>query len=575
MDPEGPELGMSELHEAQRNARTFRTLVENSRDMFLTASPEGGILFANRALRDRAGERSRVGSPVWDLFGPASAEAVSEQGLHAVGDGTRRWSADLELLCADGRALEVESTWFPLDDASPAPQVGAVLHGRDRTARALGRLQEVTDAALGSLGLEDLLDALPVRLANALGVDVVRILLVTEAADMLEVRGSYGLDLAELQADVIPLDGPVAGAVARNRSAVVIDLDRTEPHTPELRQRVRTLAGVPLLHDERLVGVLDVGSAARRDFSRDDMDLLHHAAGRVAAALERAISFRRQREIAETLQASLLPAELPSIAGLDVAARYWAAGEGAEVGGDFYDVFALGDPSSWAFAIGDVCGKGVSAAAVTGVVRSTLRVAARHQRSPRTVLSWLNEALRELGVETRDTYCSTFYARIDASPDGFEICAASAGHPYPVLVRADGSTELFGKPGSLLGIFADVDLSEVQTTIGPGDTLVLYTDGVTDVPPPADIDDDLLISLVVDAVTADRHRDAASIADRFGEAVARRRPMNERADDVAIVVLRAGGLPGAAPLDPEVAEYAVAEPVVRVQERACKPERSA
>lgn len=434
---------------------------------------------------------------------------------------------------------------------SLADRAGIVISSADAlseseaTTRTLTRLQGISDVALGSLGLDDLLEDLPTRLARTLGVDVVRILLLSDTAEALEVRGSVGLDLPEPSDRMIPITGTVAGLVARTRGPTMMDLTVDTPGSHELGLRVRSLCGVPLLHEDRLVGVLDVGTTARRQFSQEDITLLRIAAGRIATAVDVARTHAQQHEIALTLQASLLPARLPTIEGIDIAARYWAAGQGIEVGGDFYDAFALPEPATWGIAIGDVCGKGAAAAAVMGVTRSTLRAASRHQRSPRAALTWLNEALHD--GERPETYCSTYYARVEGERGRFAVTAASAGHPYPVIVRADLTAEFLGRPGSLLGLGGVVELEEVTTGLLPGDTMVLYTDGVTDVSPPADIDDDLLQDLAVEAVRTGGGGGAERIADLLGEALFLRCPAAQRTDDIALVVLQVVGCPTAIP----------------------------
>ena len=189
----------------------------------------------------------------------------------------------------------------------------------------------------------------------------------------------------------------------------------------------------------------------------------------------------RHRRISETLQRALLPPGLPTIPGVELAVRYWPAGRMVEAGGDFYDVFAIG-PQRWAILIGDVCGTGPDAAALTGIARHTVRAAARHGHNHRVVLEWLNEAI---GNSDRDRFCTAVYATIEADGDHWRLTTSSAGHPRPIVARRDGAAAPLGQHGSLIGVFPDLDVTITDIDLGPGDTVVLYTDGLTDLPHPA------------------------------------------------------------------------------------------
>jgi serine phosphatase RsbU (regulator of sigma subunit)/GAF domain-containing protein/anti-sigma regulatory factor (Ser/Thr protein kinase) len=185
--------------------------------------------------------------------------------------------------------------------------------------------------------------------------------------------------------------------------------------------------------------------------------------------------------LARTLQQSLLPPALPSIAGLDVAARYHPAGEGAEVGGDFYDVFQTGR-QTWALVMGDVCGKGAEAARLTALTRYTVRTAAMEHRSPARILNTLNTAMRRATPfdDDRDRFASVAMCILRRREGKVRVTLASGGHPAPLLVRADGTVERLGAEGMLLGLFDEVRLRDRNVDLRRGDTLLLYTDGVTE-----------------------------------------------------------------------------------------------
>jgi len=194
---------------------------------------------------------------------------------------------------------------------------------------------------------------------------------------------------------------------------------------------------------------------------------------------EQALVENRERfaDLASTLQRSLLPPALPVVPGVEVAALYHPAGEGFEVGGDFYDLFETGK-DDWHLVVGDVEGKGPEAAAVTALARYTLRAAAIRNRKPSVILAMLNHAvLRDGG----DRHCTVSYARLRPGRNGHvRLSAVSGGHPLPLRVRPGGAVEPIGVYGPLLGFLDDVKFTEVRADLAPGELVVFYTDGVTE-----------------------------------------------------------------------------------------------
>lgn len=192
------------------------------------------------------------------------------------------------------------------------------------------------------------------------------------------------------------------------------------------------------------------------------------------AASELAASNERLAHIARTLQSSLLPPELPRIDGLEIAAAFHAMGDGFEVGGDFYDAFELKD-GRWGFTLGDVCGKGSEAAAVTALARYTMRAAAMRSRNLTTVLQTVNEAIHR---SNPSRFCTAVFAALD--PAGGELTLSLGGHPEPLLLRSDGTVERIGHHGALLGTFPEWKGSATKADLAAGDLLLLYSDGVTE-----------------------------------------------------------------------------------------------
>ncbi len=184
----------------------------------------------------------------------------------------------------------------------------------------------------------------------------------------------------------------------------------------------------------------------------------------------------RARLLAQTLQQSFLPPAIINVPGLDIGGAYRPAGDGTEVGGDFYDVFQT-SPRNWGIVLGDACGKGAAAAVVTSLARYTVRAEAMHVSSPTAVLEGLHRALLTYYPQT---FCTVLLVLVDEGPDGHRLTMATGGHPLPVCRRADGRLETLGRPGRFLGMTAKAQLSEFTADLEAGDRVVLYTDGVTE-----------------------------------------------------------------------------------------------
>jgi sigma-B regulation protein RsbU (phosphoserine phosphatase) len=180
--------------------------------------------------------------------------------------------------------------------------------------------------------------------------------------------------------------------------------------------------------------------------------------------------------LARTLQQTLIPPVAPHIPGLDIAAVYRPAGTGEEVGGDFYDIFQV-SRNEWVVAIGDVCGKGVDAAIGTALVRHSLRAIVVRLAKPAEALDALNDIL--LRHET-ERFCTVAMLWLRFDGEQWTATASIAGHPLPLLVRRGCEPVTFGRPGSLIGVLETPTFGDVETVLAPGDSLLLYTDGVTE-----------------------------------------------------------------------------------------------
>jgi len=233
----------------------------------------------------------------------------------------------------------------------------------------------------------------------------------------------------------------------------------------------------PMIARGRMLGAISflrVDTDAR--YRPGQLAVLEDLTGRAALAFDNARLYAERARVAGTLRRSLMPAELPAITGLELASFFQPLGAGTEVGGDFYDVFADGR-KCW-LVVGDVCGKGAEAAVLTGFLRHTTVAYAREGAGPATVLERLNGAMLDEDFEGR--FATAILACLEFRDGAAEVTIAVAGHPPALLARANGATEEFGEPGTLLGVFAEAIITERTTLLRPGDALALYTDGLSD-----------------------------------------------------------------------------------------------
>ncbi|MET9732642.1 SpoIIE family protein phosphatase [Streptomyces sp. NPDC006458] len=294
---------------------------------------------------------------------------------------------------------------------------------------------------------------------------------------------------------------------------------------------------LPLVARNRVIGMLTLGKPTDEHFRQEILELAEDLSRRAALALDNARLYSERTATSQALQRSLLPPELPQIDGVEVEVIYRAAGEGNEVGGDFYDVFPISD-GAYGFAIGDVCGTGPNAAAVTGLARHALRLLAREGLSGPAVLERLNSAILDEGARSR--FLTLLYGEMRPQPDGSaELKVVCAGHPLPLRLRQDGSVEAAAEPQPLLGVLEDLELYEQTVTLDPGDVLLCVTDGVTERREGTRMlgDDGL-----ADVLTTCTGLTAGAVAARIMRAV-ERFASDAPSDDMAILAMRVPGLP--------------------------------
>jgi serine phosphatase RsbU (regulator of sigma subunit)/anti-sigma regulatory factor (Ser/Thr protein kinase) len=336
-------------------------------------------------------------------------------------------------------------------------------------------VQRVTESALAYLDLDDLLKELLDRVTDILGTDTAAVLLVEEGGRTLAARAAKGLEEEVERGFRLPLGRGFAGRVAFTREPVIIaDLDDSviQPVNPLFREKgVVSLLGVPLVVEAEVIGVLHVGSLTKREFHEADVELLQLVADRVALSIERS-RLMVQGQIAETLQRSLLPRRLPQVPGLRMAARYLPAADESAVGGDWYDVIDLGNQRI-GFVIGDVAGHGMAAATFMGQLRSAVRAYAFDTEHPGEVIT----KLAQFSDRMHTRMATVIYATLNLNT--WEVRFARAGHPYPLLLRHDGRSEfLSDRGGPPLGTVGSHVYEEHALRLAPGETLLLYTDGL-------------------------------------------------------------------------------------------------
>jgi len=357
-----------------------------------------------------------------------------------------------------------------------------------RTARLMEAPLEVEQR------LQRLADLAVSEIADWCAVNLVRDDRVEQVAVAHNDPGKVAF-VAQLQKRYPPDPDAPGGAIQVSRTGVpafvpVVTEDMLaaaavdEEHLALLRSiGMRSAVVVPLLVRGRSIGALTlVHAESGQQFDEVDLAFAEQLAAGAAVALDNARLYQQQDHTARTLQAALLPVALPPVPGLRLAARYRAQtadGTQMRVGGDLYDVVAAPVPGQWAFVVADVCGKGAEAAALTALIRHTVRAEVAHGLGPVDVLRRLNRAmlLETGGAPAR--FATVVQGLLTVDHRGASVRLAGAGHPPPLL-RRGVQVEQVTAPGTLLGVYHDVQLSEVTAELAAGDMMVLYTDGVTE-----------------------------------------------------------------------------------------------
>ncbi len=567
---------LSERHEAEELRNRLAAIVQSSDDAILSKDHDLNITSWNRGAERLYGYTAEeaIGQSIAIII-PEARAGEEVQIFEAVLRDERVEHYETTRVRKDGSMVEVSLTVSPIRD--PAGEIiGASVISRDvserkrieaqraealrmeqearlateRTARRASFLAEAQSVLSSSLDYEVTLRnlarlAVP-NLADWCAIDMVAPDGSLKRLAIAHVDPAKEQLVAEIERRFPTRPDPNRGTakvMSSGRSELIHEIPeellheiaQDEEHLRLLRKLgLRSAMIVPLMGRERALGAI-VFAAAESGllFDEDDLALAEDLAARAGTAVDNARLYGERSYIADTLQRSLMPERLPDIPGLDIAARYRAAGEGTEVGGDFYDIYRSGE-STWGVAIGDVRGKGPRAAVVTGLARYTLRTASLTDSAPSHVLGVLNEAM--VLQPEGDRFCTVAYASLEPAADGaIRMTLGVGGHPLPLLLHPDGSVEPVGTPGTLIGFVEDPEVVDQTIELAPGDSLVFYTDGVSEARSAAGLFGE---ERLVDLLKSCGGLGAAGIAERIENDVLAFREEDTMSDDMAVLVLR-------------------------------------
>jgi serine phosphatase RsbU (regulator of sigma subunit) len=459
---------------------------------------------ARQAIKRQALTGANLGLPHvrLELSLPASAADAGEEYLRALDEA--------DSYCHAARLLTVESPprhrlfrqWYvgelvaqlrAAEAGLPPPPATTfderLLHEFDTASAAraaserVARLYELSAALARAASRDAVAAAVLEQGVAALGASGGGVLLAAEA-DRLVVPGTVGYDehlVSQLQSESADAELPAAVALRTGEPVWIESRQERDRRFPELvnleRGTVSTCA-VPLIVGDNRLGALRFSFPQPRLFDEDERRFVMALAAQTSQALRRAQLNEERLEFSHRLQRSLLPRRLVAPPHTDIAGVYHSLGDGTELGGDIYDIWAM-DNGQWGLAIADASGTGPEAAALTAMVRFSLRALATTDSSPVSVLDKLNRALlgSEVGGLEGDRFCTALFGVLTPGPTS-TVILGGGGHPSPLVRRATGAIEQIPVGGSLLGVFHGVGFGAASVTLEAGDTLVFFTDGV-------------------------------------------------------------------------------------------------
>jgi serine phosphatase RsbU (regulator of sigma subunit)/PAS domain-containing protein len=484
----------------------LRAVFQHAPAPLFVLEPDGTIRRANGKAGDLIGAPPgyATGKPLTAFVDLASRAAVQSQLAAVARTGTTR-QADCTLLGPAGPATAtLTASVLDLPDglrllvvavdgpraAEPAKDEPADDRAVDAMTRRMDMITAVTRLLLDNSTFSEAVTLQ--RTARLLAGDIASWVIVdVERSGQLRrqfVMGPHGErpdELAKKARAVDPQPDSVPAQVhSANRPVILAHaenaglLGAATDETPLLMLLgVTSLLSVPISDGVTGYGVLTLArQAAEGRFTIADLALAEELGQHLGVAIRVDRMFRHRSAVAEALQSSLLPTSLPEVPGLDLAAAYVPASEGLEVSGDFYDVFPV--QGGWAITVGDVCGKGQEAAAMTAAARHAIRVVAHWNPDPVDVLAKVNEVILAGDYEDRFVTAKLAYLRWDGARVRVEL--ASSGHPGPAVVRPDGRVDVLSGGGLPLGLFPDAEPERETVELGQDDLLFFYSDGVTD-----------------------------------------------------------------------------------------------
>ncbi|HEY8373603.1 MAG TPA: SpoIIE family protein phosphatase [Pseudonocardiaceae bacterium] len=460
-----------------------RQLGEQLFGQFLAQAPVGAVMLDgrggmaawNQETAEILGltEPGSIGQPLVGLFPPSEQDRLRKHLVHP-----RDIETTFERIGAQGALQDLRLTPQQVLDVDGIERTLILVEDVTDRVQAQRQLTERTNHALLSADVAaamthpgafaDRLHQCARAIVNHLNATCVRIWVAQSPDGSLATMASTAVSPEDDDLLIrMSRDGSVIDKIAGELRPYLDVLPAADSGASQARPAV--FAGYPLVYAGELLGVLALTAP---QLPQSTLVVLEGIADQIAIGIQQDRLLRRLHNTAEALQRPLMPPHLPDLPGFDLAARYRPYGGGEYIGGDFYDAFTVPD-GRHVLVLGDVCGKGPAAAAVTGLVRHTLWAAAQHSPEPDHVLPLVNKALRREG----SPFCTLTYVLLDPEPTPARMYLASAGHPAPVLRHRGGVAAPLPVGGPLLGVFENVTHPVMTVNLHPGETLVLYTDG--------------------------------------------------------------------------------------------------
>ena len=526
-----------------------QTLTQLPAGVIVAAAASGQLVLANRQVAEILGHDVIETSDIEDYSAyrgftldraPVSPERAAL--ARAIRNGEVVQDEEVLYETGQGRWVTLRLSAAPISDASGRTVAGVVvfqdISQRVRGERLLASQRDVMAMIARGEALDDTLAEIVTayeRLSDRGGR--ASILLTTADGSRIKHGAAPSLPAPYNQSIDGLAIGPYVGScgtAAYRRETVIVTDTQSDPLWADFRELahehgLRACWSTPVFAtDGALVGTFAIYHDEPVEPSIEEREVVELLSRTAAVAIERDRDVRaRERQLSE-LQSSLLPPRMPAIEGADVSATFHPGDRTLDVGGDFYDLFPLSD-HAWGLVIGDVCGHGAQAAAVTALTRHTTRAVAGRERDPREVLRQVSEILLGSGYRR---YCTAVYGRVEQAAHGWRLTLSVGGHPPPLIRRADGTAEMLEEHGPVLGIMRDPRFPQIEVEMGPDDTLLLYTDGLIEHNPR--IDDEHALARLLESLSSASAEELLSELETAALGNPRRQPR----DDVAMLMLR-------------------------------------